>query len=266
MATPIVNVGDRFGIITVTKVERHGSKQSCEWVCDCIPDVTHKLPASLLIQRKSCGCAWHQKGNPNKRTNTRHGHTSSYSGIGRYSRSSYEHTIWTAIKQRCFNPNNAQYKFYGARGISMCSEWVNSFEVFLSYLNDTMGGRPSENHTFDRINSLGNYEPGNVRWATMAEQQRNRRNNVKITIRGVTMTIHEWSRMSSVAFSTIYRRVEEYGWNSEDAVFTPTTPPGKRLRNINPVEAGTHAVDPPHHSMAKFQPRIPCTSGMKPAI
>ena len=77
---------------------------------------------------------------------------------------------WVNILQRCNNKNHPSYKHYGGRGIKVCDEWLESFENFLS----DMGERP-EDKTLDRINNDGNYEPENCRWATLSEQQLNKR-------------------------------------------------------------------------------------------
>lgn len=86
----------------------------------------------------------------------------------------YKYKTWSGMKERCHNKNSERYESYGGRGIKVCDEWVNSYIAFRDYILDTLGERP-EGHSLDRINNDGNYEPGNLRWASRKQQANNRR-------------------------------------------------------------------------------------------
>ena len=103
---------------------------------------------------------------------------------------------WSAMKRRCNNPSTVSYPIYGAAGIQVCERW-NDFSAFLA----DMGERPTEAHSLDRIDNAKGYQPGNVRWATQREQQRNRTN-----IRGVV-------RSDGLAFGSATEAAESTGAN-----------------------------------------------------
>lgn len=85
------------------------------------------------------------------------------------------YATWLGIKYRCYNSNSKDYIHYGGRGIKVYDGWINNFTAF----NDYVGEKPSADYSLDRIDNNGNYEPGNVRWATRHEQMANMRNNAK---------------------------------------------------------------------------------------
>jgi hypothetical protein len=97
--------------------------------------------------------------------------------------------IWKSMIARCFNTKDKNYYLYGGRGITVCERWRNSFKAFV----DDVGVRPSLAHTLDRYpDKNGNYEPGNVRWATTEQQSHNKRSNHFVTAFGETKTICQW--------------------------------------------------------------------------
>lgn len=99
-----------------------------------------------------------------------------------------EYRSWKGVLERCRNSSSPHYANYGARGISICERWISSFPNFI----EDMGLRPTPGHSIDRINVDGNYEPGNCRWATRSEQQRNKRPMAKKTHckRGHEFAVH----------------------------------------------------------------------------
>lgn len=113
------------------------------------------------------------------------------------------------MTQRCTNPKTREYGHYGGRGITI-DETFKSFEGFYAY----MGPKPSPSHSIDRINNNGNYEPGNVRWATKKEQGRNTRVNRLITHNGETKCVAEWAEIVGVPPLRIGKRLLR-GWPVE---------------------------------------------------
>lgn len=129
------------------------------------------------------------------------------------SKSRREYAAWSAMKRRCYSPNVQNYKNYGGRGIRVCVRWVESFEAFLG----DMGRRPSSKHSLDRIDVNGHYEPANCRWATAAEQARNRRDNVVLEAHGQKKTQREWCRELGITERLLWRRLRD-GLSMEQAL------------------------------------------------
>jgi hypothetical protein len=134
-----------------------------------------------------------------------------------------EYISWSSMKTRCSNPEFKDWNLYGGRGIAVCERWL----TFPNFLAD-MGLRPSARHSIDRIDSDGNYEPGNCRWATAKEQANNwATRNRRYTLNGKTLTAAEWSDQIGITSSSLRERIER--WGLEKALTTP--PVRSRQRN-----------------------------------
>lgn len=118
------------------------------------------------------------------------------------------HNKWISMTQRCSNPHGKRYKNYGGRDISVCKEWLNSFEAFYEW---SMKNGYASNLTLDRIDNNGNYCPENCRYITNAQQQLNRSNNHYVAINGISKTIKEWCDLSGVNRNLFNWRLW-YGW------------------------------------------------------
>lgn len=151
--------GSCFGKLQVLHKESESSGKRVKFVCRCECGNIKPVLSSLLTRGKAISCGCYRKTHLVK-----HGHS-------RRGANSPEYKAWNDIKSRCLNSNDMRYAYYGGRGITLCDEWQNSFIPFLEHI----GLRPNNSYSIDRINVNGNYEPGNVRWATKSEQMLNRR-------------------------------------------------------------------------------------------
>jgi hypothetical protein len=113
----------------------------------------------------------------------------------------------------CYYPKAVNYDDYGGRGITVCDRWKDSFENFYA----DMGDPPSEDHSIERSDTNGHYEPGNCTWATRIAQQNNRRNTIVITYNGKTQGLSEWARELGIARTTLEMR-RSRGWSDVEAL------------------------------------------------
>lgn len=187
------------------------------YLCECGKKCWKNIYKVTTNHTRSCGCL---KKTMISNANKKHGMTKSP-----------EYRAWTNMKTRCYNSKYVLFHHYGARGIIVCPEWLNSFENFL---ND-VGKKPNSKSYLDRIDNNGNYEPKNVKWSTVIESARNKSNVKKISIYGHSFFIPEWSLISGIPRVLIWRRLE-WGWSSIDAVFqknSKSTISYKKRKRIN---------------------------------
>ena len=199
-------VGKVFGRLTVLSsagVVRGRGTWLCR--CDCGVEKTIMRQSLVVGATVSCGCYGKEL---RVLVNTKHGHSA---GGGR----TPEYTAWNSMMQRCGNPRAQSYAWYGGRGITICEAW-HDFSAF----ERDMGPRPA-GHSIDRINNSGNYEPGNCRWATRKQQQRNMRSNKLLTFNGKTQPLAAWAEEAGLTNETIRNRLR-MGWEISHALTVPS--------------------------------------------
>jgi hypothetical protein len=181
--------GKKYGRWT-TICETIGAWKYRRVLCEC--ECGTKNHVSFIHLRngksKSCGCLKKEK---HKKAKTKHGMFGTP-----------EYQAWRAMNGRCYNPNFDSHKHYKEMGITVCSEWREGFVAFYRHV----GKRPSGRHSIDRINNLGNYEPGNVRWATPEQQQGNKRTSVIVTYCGESINLAEAARRCGLNYNTVFSR------------------------------------------------------------
>lgn len=159
---PIVS-GEVFHDLTILR-QVDAARRMVEVQCSCGVIKTTLFNAVRVGRTKSCG-------HVNRKHLTTFGRGNATHGMTRNRRVRAEYSAWQAMRQRCSNPATENYLYYGGRGITVCKEWQDSFEAFYSHI----GPKPDVSYSLDRIDNDGDYEPGNVRWATPEQQSRNRR-------------------------------------------------------------------------------------------
>jgi hypothetical protein len=194
--------GQRFGeAVALEYVGRSSSRKSL-WKCQCncgnvfITDISHLRSGHT----HSCGCLQRRR-------------AADYHTIHGQSKTRL-FGIWCNMRERCSNPAIRGYKWYGAKGIKVCDEWLK-FESFRDW---ALSHGYQDDLSIDRINSGKDYEPSNCRWVGMDVQASNRSDNRLITCNGVTRTLAEWSRITGLHHSTIRHRIDVMGLSAERAL------------------------------------------------
>lgn len=203
--------GQTFGRLTAIRPagqNKHGQRLWV-WECECGNQIDRIAAPVKNGNTRSCGCLHREMVAAQFTTH----------GAKTNGNVSPEYRTWIGLRQRCLNPRNPNFKEYGERGIAVCQRWLDSFENFLA----DAGERPTPEHTLERKDNDGNYEPDNCRWATRLEQSHNKRNNRMLTFDGKTMCVMEWQTYLKLP---VHHRIHA-GWSVERALTTPV------LKGIN---------------------------------
>jgi hypothetical protein len=198
----LTTIGPKFKI---TQLKRR--RLVAVFQCECGNCTVANVTDVRLGKTRSCGCLRKQNAAAQAESNVVHGHARELGGRNNL------YIIHKGMIQRCYNHKSPQYRHYGGRGIRVCDRWLEpNGRGFMNFLSD-VGYRPSLDFSLDRYpNRNGNYEPGNVRWATLTEQNRNKRTNIILTHNGKTQCLAAWAEELGIDYSTIHGRFRR-GWD-----------------------------------------------------
>lgn len=198
--------GLQFGRLTVASFAGRsaGKSRASVWNCVCECGELRRVQTPDLTKGRtvSCGCYSLDR-------STTHGHA-------RREQFSPTYDSWRGMMERCYNESSQSFKDYGARGVTVCERW----HTFANFLAD-MGERPDRGHSIGRVKGDLPYDPGNCRWETRVQQNRNRRNSHMLTHGGVTDCLAGWADRVGIKAGILSKRLRR-GW---DAARVLTTPP-----------------------------------------
>lgn len=196
--------GESFGkLLVLEKAENIGKNTRWLCLCECGKKKTILTYNLLSGRSKSCGCVRGEKlGNL----------TRTHSGSG-----TKIYDIYKGMKQRCGNVKNPAYKYYGDRGICICNEWLENFEVFREW---SLSNGYKDGLSIDRRDPNGGYNPANCRWVSMHKQQNNKLNSMFVIINDDKYTIAEWADITKTKKQTLYDRfyilIEQLGLENKN--------------------------------------------------
>lgn len=199
--------GQRFGKLTVLTRAENSNSGKARWLCRCDCGTETIVSRDNLIHGRhiSCGCVRKQQVG---RLNLRHGASKTRL-----------YSIYTNMITRTENPRATAFHRYGGRGIKVCAEWRNSFEMFRAW---ALANGYADNLEIDRIDNDKGYSPENCRWVSHKANGRNRHSGKPICYKGESLLAVEWAERTGIPAKCIRRRLSD-GWSVEKAL---TTPPG----------------------------------------
>lgn len=206
-------LGQKFGRLTVLSVlPSTDRKRRVLCRCDCGIEKVVSFPDMRVGHIRSCGCLIVDTRDMSAAiaASTTHGQAA-------HGQQTKTYKTWIYMRRRCSDPAVIGYENYGGRGIKVCDRWQNSFENFAS----DVGTCPSPEHSIDRLDVNGQYEPGNCRWATKKEQAQTRRNRITVNVDGQEVCLKEACEKLGMHYRSVWSRIKQYGWSVNEALNTP---------------------------------------------
>jgi hypothetical protein len=209
MSARTISVGARFGRLLVVELgERSGTLYKDRVQCECGTIKTVRRSDLQSGQVTSCGCLRKENARKVGAATIKHGHSKNPL-----------YYLWHNMIARCHNPSHSAYKYYGQRGIRVCTRWRESFEAFVA----DIGERPI-GLELDRIDSDGDYEPGNVRWLNNRDNKLKRVQRTEHYIprsfewQGQERPLSVIADMTGISYRTLYKKIVINGKSVVDAV------------------------------------------------
>lgn len=197
-----LTVGEVFGRLTILSLNHKlGTRARVHVRCVCGIEKLVTKSGLLAGSTQSCGCYRRELKAAECLT-----HGMAYSA---------EYSTWGTMLARCRNPNDQAYSYYGARGIKVCDDWLQ----FKNFYRD-MGKKPI-GHTLDRKNTDEDYSKDNCRWATIVEQNSNKRNSVRYEFNGKLFRVKELADLAGISAKTMNTRLARDGFSTSEAVLLP---------------------------------------------
>ena len=181
--------GMSFGRLTVVRPAGKNKRNQMRWFCVCDCGRETIIDQGNLVRSKSCGCVARELASSRLR---KHGASQTEKLYG----------VWLNMRRRCDDPDHKSYSDYGGRGIKVCDEWQD-YESFRRFALSN-GWEPGLQ--LNRIDNDGNYEPGNVNFATARQNSNNRRNTIFVDDSGEMVSLSEFARRHKISYSTVWRR------------------------------------------------------------
>ena len=219
-------VGKKINRLTVVKRVIKNNDKRIYYLCECECG-GEKIVGKDHLSRNdivSCGCYNREQSaiRYKRLAKQRAKHNLSHSRLYR---------VYAHMKNRCYNEASPNFKYYGARGIRVCDEWLGE-NGFLNFYNWATNNGYDENLSIDRVNVDGNYEPSNCKWSNNVEQANNKRNNHYVYYNGNKVTVSQLSRLININRDVLYDRINNLQWCLDRVVNTPVRPKAQKGRQI----------------------------------